>query len=66
MKTYVIKREDGDIGVACFNTAWRCTGEAGDVDKGNLILGERVVDHAIDLVRSARIKIGVFHHPSTG
>jgi len=63
LKTYTIKQSDGDIGVACFNTAWRCTGEAGDVDKGNLILGERVVDHAIDLLRSARIKIGVFHHP---
>jgi predicted MPP superfamily phosphohydrolase len=63
LKAYLIKCKDGDVGVACFNTAWRCTGEAGDVDKGNLILGERVVDHAIDLLRSASMKIGVFHHP---
>ncbi|WP_439402441.1 metallophosphoesterase [Bradyrhizobium sp. DASA03068] len=63
LKAYIIKQSDGDIGIACFNTAWRCTGEADDVDKGNLILGERVVDHAIELLRSARIKIGVFHHP---
>lgn len=63
LKAHIIKTNDGDIGVACFNTAWRCTGEAGDVDKGNLMLGERVVDHAVELLRSARIKIGVFHHP---
>ncbi|WP_084299025.1 metallophosphoesterase [Bradyrhizobium sp. WSM1743] len=63
LKAHILNTNDGDVGVACFNTAWRCTGEAGDVDKGNLILGERVVDHAIELLRSTRIKIGVFHHP---
>jgi len=51
------------VAVCCFNSAWRCTGEAGGEDSGRLIIGERAVDLAIQHTKDATIRIAVFHHP---
>lgn len=59
-----IKLGDISLGVATFNTAWRCTGEADNADRGNLVLGERVIDLAADRLKGCTLKLAVFHHPT--
>ncbi|MBY3043685.1 metallophosphoesterase [Rhizobium leguminosarum] len=51
------------VAVCTFNSAWRCTGEGGNVDKGNLIIGERVIDLAVQATKDVAVRIAVFHHP---
>lgn len=51
------------IAICAFNTAWRSTGEGGDVDKGKLILSERAVDIAVAKTKHADIRVAMFHHP---
>lgn len=51
------------IAICTFNSSWRCTGEPGNADRGNLIIGERVVDRAIEQTQDAALRIAVFHHP---
>lgn len=63
VKTYVIDAAGYKIGLACFNTAWRASGEKDDVDRHKLLLGERNVDHAVRDLESADIRIAAFHHP---
>lgn len=52
----------GKIGVALFNSAWRSIG-AGESERHQLLLAERVVDNAAEVLKSAAIKIAVVHHP---
>ena len=63
MSVYQFTIADKRIGFACLNSAWRATGEPKDVDKGNLVLGERAIDQAIEKLKDSDIKIAVFHHP---
>lgn len=56
--------ENTSVGVAIFNTAWRCTGGADNVDRAHLVLGERVVDRAIGDLKDTDFRIAVFHHPT--
>lgn len=63
VRVYQIRVGDYDIGCACFNTAWRCTGEPNDVDKGQLLLGERSIDVALEALSGCDITLGIFHHP---
>ncbi|MBY8823862.1 metallophosphoesterase family protein [Sphingomonas colocasiae] len=51
------------VGIASFDTAWRATGEADDVDKNYLLLGERNVDDAIESLKAADLRLGLMHHP---
>lgn len=51
------------VGICSFNSAWRCTGEAGGADKGNIVIGERVIDHAVHHTKDAAVRIALFHHP---
>lgn len=51
------------IAICTFNSAWRCTGKPENADRGNLIIGERVVDHAIRQTQDVALRIAVFHHP---
>src|SRR5690606_26436814 len=52
-----------NAGVACFNTAWRATGEPDERDRRNILLGERNVDTAIADLSLCDLKIAMFHHP---
>ena len=59
---FIDKREDGDIGFAVFNTAWRSTG-AGESERHHILLGERAVDLAAKKLSECRTRIAVMHHP---
>lgn len=52
------------VGVAGFDTAWRATGEADDVDRHNLLLGERNVDDAVDALQAQDVRVALMHHPA--
>jgi predicted MPP superfamily phosphohydrolase len=64
VRTYLLPVAGATIGIGCFNTAWRATGEPDDVDRGHLILGERAVDIAIADLAEAKLRLAVFHHPA--
>jgi predicted MPP superfamily phosphohydrolase len=63
LRTYIVDVSSTKVGIACFNTAWRATGEADDVDRHRLLLGERNVDDAIADLAEVDIRLAVFHHP---
>lgn len=52
-----------NLGVACFDTAWRATGEPNDVDRNRLLIGERNIDLAIETLSKCDIRVAVMHHP---
>jgi predicted MPP superfamily phosphohydrolase len=52
------------VGAACFDTAWRASGEADDIDRGHLLLGERNVDNAIAQLTDTDINLAIMHHPA--
>lgn len=51
------------IGIALFNTAWRATGESGNVDERNLILGSIFVEKASECLDDCAYRVAVLHHP---
>ncbi|MBG6202694.1 putative MPP superfamily phosphohydrolase [Labrenzia sp. EL_13] len=51
------------VAICIFNSAWRCTGEGGDADRGNLVIGERAIDLAVQKTKEVAVRIAVFHHP---
>ena len=57
-KKFVV--DDTVIGFACFDSAWRCSG---DDDYRNLIIGEREVDRALMSIKDTDMKIALVHHP---
>jgi Calcineurin-like phosphoesterase/NACHT domain len=61
--TYQLPSEDGPIGVAALNSAWRATGQSDDLDREHLLLGERQVDDALATLGECPTKIAIFHHP---
>jgi predicted MPP superfamily phosphohydrolase len=63
VRTYTIDVSGYKIGLACFNTAWRASGEKDDVDRHKLLLGEHNVDFAVRDLEAADIRIAAFHHP---
>ncbi|MFK3939776.1 metallophosphoesterase [Alkalihalobacillus sp. NPDC078783] len=46
------------IGVTCFNSSWRCYKE-----EESIVLGERQITRARDVINDCDIKIGIMHHP---
>lgn len=63
LKTYEFEIDGLRVGVACFNTAWRSTGESDDRDRRTLLMGERNVDNAVVSLSASEFRIAVFHHP---
>lgn len=61
--TYECNINGERVGIAAFNTAWRATGEADDVDYGRLLLGERCVSEALQDIKTCPTKLAVLHHP---
>ncbi|MFZ5857388.1 MAG: metallophosphoesterase [Chloroflexota bacterium] len=59
--TYIINLASTNIGLACFNSAWRAYG--GDKDYGNLVLGERTISKALEDIKNAKFRMGIIHHP---
>jgi predicted MPP superfamily phosphohydrolase len=52
-----------EVAIASFNTAWRSTGEGGHRDNKVLLMGERVVDLAVQHTADAAVRLALFHHP---
>ena len=63
LKTYCHNIGGVEIGIACFNTAWRSTGEGDERDRRSMILGERNVDNAVSQLSNCSIRLAMFHHP---
>jgi predicted MPP superfamily phosphohydrolase len=51
------------VGVAALDSAWRATGMPGESDKGNLLLGDRQIEAALEQISSSEIRLVVTHHP---
>jgi predicted MPP superfamily phosphohydrolase len=58
---FKIKVKDYNIGITCFNTAWRSYNT--DTDKGSLILGERQITDVRSIIDDCHLKLAVIHHP---
>lgn len=63
LSTHTLDIEGVNIGVACFNTAWRATGEHENADRHELLMGERNVDLAIEALKETKLRFALFHHP---
>ncbi|PFM64221.1 hypothetical protein COJ48_11225 [Bacillus cereus] len=59
--TYIFEKEAFRIGIACLNSSWCAFG--GDDDRGNLLIGERQIDNALNDLGDVDFKIAMFHHP---
>ena len=62
-KTFILPINGLSVGIACLNSAWKASGQSGDKDYGNLLVGERQVEHAFNSISSCSIKIALIHHP---
>ena len=51
------------VGVAALNSAWRATGQPHDVDRGNLLVGERQARAALDIIQDCSVRLVLMHHP---
>lgn len=58
--TFIINIKNLNIGISCFNTAWRCYDS--DNDKGKLLLGERQITNSKKLIDKCNIKLAISHH----
>lgn len=50
------------VGVAGLNSAWATLGGL-ESDRGNLIVGNTLVEHAYEQIADCDLKIAMFHHP---
>ncbi len=53
--------KDHTVGITCFNSSWRCYDS--ETDKGKIILGERQVTNAREIIANCDVKIAIMHHP---
>jgi predicted MPP superfamily phosphohydrolase len=63
LRTFKVDVGGLQVGIACLNSAWRASGEAGDVDRGRLLVGERTIDRAAADLAGCDYRIAVHHHP---
>lgn len=63
LRIFKAKVGERRIGIASFNSAWRATGEADDVDFKKLVIGEVCVDHALRELADCDLRIAMHHHP---
>src|SRR6185369_14383453 len=60
--THVYTLHGFEIGIACLNSAWRCSGEK-DKDKGKLFLTHEQANIAADALDKCVLRIALIHHP---
>ena len=63
LRSRVVCIDDRNVRICGFNSAWRSTGGYGD-DLKRLVIGERVVDLALEQFRSADLKIAACTPPA--
>lgn len=61
--TYSFPLKGLTVGIACLNSSWRATGAPNNADYGKLLVGERQVDKAGELIKGADLRLAVLHHP---
>jgi len=61
-RTYVQMVRGFEIGIACLNSAWRCSGEK-DKDHGRLFLTHDQVNVAADALDKCVLRVALIHHP---
>lgn len=61
--TYALQKGPYKIGIACLNTSWRATGQGDNHDMGNLLIGERQLEAAVNAIEGCHLKLAVYHHP---
>lgn len=59
--TFSWETSEGKIGLTCFNSSWRCYDSENDYK--NIILGERQITRAREVIQDCDVKIGIIHHP---
>ncbi len=59
--SFHVKLEGYTVGITCFNSAWRCFNTING--KENLILGERQITNARNIIKDCDLKIAIMHHP---
>ncbi|MGE6614239.1 metallophosphoesterase [Peribacillus sp. NPDC076916] len=50
-----------EVGITCLNSSWRCYDSETDFQK--IIIGERQITRARELIQDCKIKIAMVHHP---
>jgi len=59
-RTQVVKIKGIKMGVACLNSAWRCSGTT---DKNNLFITSQQVLDALEEIQDTNLKLAMVHHP---
>lgn len=57
---FITKIGDLNIGITCFNSAWRCYDS--NKDKGRILIGEKQVTDSLKFIEKCDIKIALVHH----
>ncbi|PFM97122.1 STAND family AAA ATPase [Bacillus cereus] len=50
-----------EVGITCFNSSWRSYDS--DTDFQKIIIGERQITRAREVIQDCQVKIGMVHHP---
>ncbi|WJE54850.1 metallophosphoesterase [Bacillus cereus] len=58
---FKLQIKDIAVGITCFNSSWRSYDS--DTDFQKIIIGERQITRARDVIQDCQIKIGMVHHP---
>ena len=59
--SYIASIDSYKVGISCLNSCWRCYGS--DSDKWSIMLGERQVTEAREMIEDCDLKLAVIHHP---
>lgn len=59
-RTQIVPVNGVRVGIACMNSAWRCSG---DEDQGRLFLSQKQVNDVVAELEGCDIRIGLMHHP---
>lgn len=60
-QTWQLRLHDTTVGVAALNSAWRCSG---DEDRRRLLIGDRQIKNALDVIDDADVRLVAVHHPA--
>jgi Predicted NTPase (NACHT family) len=58
--TFITNIKGLNVGISCFNTAWRCYDS--NTDKGKLLLGEKQITDSKKLIDKCHVKLAISHH----
>ncbi len=61
-RSYAFDVDRAAVGLCTLNSCWRATGRPGIADYGNLSIGERQIDSALQAVKDCDLRIGAMHH----